>query len=70
MTSRAFCIPGIFFLFCAFVLGVLVSISLPSLPALDIARVHFNGSPAQGVGAEMSQLRVSQPSCARVGVRS
>ena len=34
--SRAFCIPGIVFIFCAFVLNFLVSISLPYLPALDI----------------------------------
>ncbi|KAK7459667.1 hypothetical protein VKT23_009648 [Stygiomarasmius scandens] len=40
--SRVFCIPGIIFLFCAFVLSFLVSISTPFLPALDIARVHFD----------------------------
>jgi hypothetical protein len=39
--ARAFCIPGLFFLFAAFVLSFLVSISLPYLPAMDIARVHF-----------------------------
>ncbi|KAH7872652.1 SUR7/PalI family-domain-containing protein [Lentinula edodes] len=42
--SRMFCIPGIIFLFCAFVLSILVSISLPFLPALDIARAHMNGN--------------------------
>lgn len=42
--SRNFCIPGIIFLFCAFVLSLLVSISLPTLPALDIARSHLNGN--------------------------
>ncbi|KAF8968778.1 hypothetical protein BDZ97DRAFT_328267 [Flammula alnicola] len=48
--SRAFCIPGIIFLFCALVLNFLVSISLPFLPALDIARTHFGtgGSVSQG----------------------
>lgn len=42
--TRAFCIPGVIFLFCAFVLSFLVSISLPYLPALDIARAHFGSS--------------------------
>ncbi|KAF9078307.1 hypothetical protein BDP27DRAFT_1378802 [Rhodocollybia butyracea] len=41
--ARMFCIPGIIFLFCAFILSILVSISLPFLPALDIARSHLNG---------------------------
>ncbi|THV04560.1 pali-domain-containing protein [Dendrothele bispora CBS 962.96] len=44
--SRVFCIPGIIFLFCAFVLSFLVSISTPFLPALDIARVHFENQQA------------------------
>ncbi|PPR00269.1 hypothetical protein CVT26_009021 [Gymnopilus dilepis] len=39
--SRAFCIPGVVFLFCALVLSFLVSVSLPFLPALDIVRTHF-----------------------------
>ncbi|KZT65074.1 hypothetical protein DAEQUDRAFT_731806 [Daedalea quercina L-15889] len=41
--GRLFHIPGIFFLFAAFVLLFLVSISLPYLTALDFARVHFDG---------------------------
>lgn len=41
--SRAFCIPGIIFLVCALVLNFLVSVSLPYLPALDIARTHYRG---------------------------
>ncbi|KAI0753617.1 hypothetical protein C8Q74DRAFT_1211098 [Fomes fomentarius] len=46
---RAFHIPGVIFLFCAFVLLFLVSISLPFLTALDFARVHFNeGTPTVG----------------------
>ncbi|THH14382.1 hypothetical protein EW146_g5951 [Bondarzewia mesenterica] len=57
MASRAFCIPGIAIFFCAFVLGLLVSISLPSFPALDIVRAHFDGTPAQNGGSEMDQLR-------------
>jgi len=39
--GRAFCIPGVFFLLIALVLSFLVSVSLPFLPALDVARVHF-----------------------------
>jgi hypothetical protein len=55
--SRVFCIPGIIFLTCALVLSVLVSISLPFLPALDLVRVHFgNGVNTSGEG--MTQLRV------------
>ncbi|RPD53624.1 hypothetical protein L227DRAFT_581182 [Lentinus tigrinus ALCF2SS1-6] len=43
---RAFHIPGVIFLFCAFVLLFLVSISLPFITALDFARVHIkSGSP-------------------------
>ena len=57
---RAFHIPGVFFLFCAFALLFLVSISLPFLPALDFARVHFEGSPSTSNGNEgaLTQLRV------------
>ncbi|KAF8918359.1 hypothetical protein CPB85DRAFT_1214172 [Mucidula mucida] len=39
--TRAFCIPGIIFLVAAFVLSLLVSISLPYLTALDVARTDF-----------------------------
>ncbi|KAH8798716.1 pali-domain-containing protein [Flagelloscypha sp. PMI_526] len=39
--TRIFCIPGIIFLAAAFVLNALVSISLPFLTALDIARTSF-----------------------------
>ncbi|OSD03824.1 hypothetical protein PYCCODRAFT_1434221 [Trametes coccinea BRFM310] len=46
---RIFHIPGVIFLICAFVLLFLVSISLPYLTALDIARVKFKtGSPSVG----------------------
>ncbi|KAI9466599.1 hypothetical protein BJY52DRAFT_1233042 [Lactarius psammicola] len=34
-------LPGIFFLFSAFILSLLVSISLPGIPTVDIARSHF-----------------------------
>ncbi|KAJ6542731.1 hypothetical protein B0H19DRAFT_1000450 [Mycena capillaripes] len=54
--SRIFCIPGIIFLLCALILGVLVSISLPFLPALDFVRVHF-GSGVSTSGDGMTELR-------------
>ena len=56
---RALHLPGVFFLFCAFVLLFLVSLSLPFLPALDITRVHFEGSSSteNGQGA-LTELRV------------
>ncbi|KAJ7255425.1 hypothetical protein B0H12DRAFT_1233044 [Mycena haematopus] len=54
--SRIFCIPGIIFLTCALVLSLLVSISLPFLPALDFVRVHFNsGVTTSGDG--LTELR-------------
>lgn len=57
---RAFHIPGVFFLFCAFALLFLVSVSLPFLPAIDFVRVHFEGSPSTSNGNEgaLTQLRV------------
>lgn len=50
--ARAFCIPGVFFLLSATVLLILTSISLPFLTALDITRVHFNGSGKQPSGVQ------------------
>ncbi|EMD32824.1 hypothetical protein CERSUDRAFT_118517 [Gelatoporia subvermispora B] len=57
--SRAFHLPGIFFLFCAFVLLLLVSVSLPFLPAIDVTRVHFHdGNVATETNeSAMTQLR-------------
>ncbi|KAF5349316.1 hypothetical protein D9758_011803 [Tetrapyrgos nigripes] len=55
--SRVFCIPGILFLLCAFVLSFLVSISLPFLPALDIARVHFRDGNALVDGRTVTETR-------------
>lgn len=56
--SRAFCIPGVIFIICALVLNFLVSISLPYLPALDIARTHFgNGAVKNSQG--LTEIRVS-----------
>ncbi|KIJ07786.1 hypothetical protein PAXINDRAFT_173249 [Paxillus involutus ATCC 200175] len=56
--SRAFCIPGVFFLFAAFVLLFIVSVSLPYLTAMDITRVHTNGGSAISGQATMTQLRL------------
>ncbi|KAH0833944.1 pali-domain-containing protein [Lanmaoa asiatica] len=56
--SRAFCIPAIFFLFSAFVLLFIVSISLPYLTAMDITRVHTNGTVEVTGDQSMSQLRL------------
>ncbi|KAJ7682861.1 SUR7/PalI family-domain-containing protein [Mycena rosella] len=54
--ARIFCIPGIIFLLCALVLSILVTISLPFLPALDFVRVHF-GSGVATTGQGMTELR-------------
>ncbi|KAL0571247.1 hypothetical protein V5O48_010717 [Marasmius crinis-equi] len=55
--ARAFCIPGIIFLLCATVLSFLVSISLPFLPALDVARTHLPGQAIVN-GQPVTELRV------------
>ncbi|KAJ7079594.1 hypothetical protein B0H15DRAFT_953959 [Mycena belliarum] len=54
--ARIFCIPGIIFLLCALILSILVSISLPFLPALDLVRVHF-GSGIKTASDGMTELR-------------
>ncbi|KAG8746062.1 hypothetical protein FRC10_006165 [Ceratobasidium sp. 414] len=56
--ARVFCIPGIFFLVAAFVLQILVSISLRYVPALDIAHVHFDGAANTGSSQAVSELRL------------
>ena len=63
--SHASHLPGIVLLFLAFVLLFLVSISLPYLPVLDVARVHFNeGAPSLDLnGVSMAELRVSCTLC-------
>jgi hypothetical protein len=55
--SRAFCIPGIVFLFAALVLSLLVSISLPSLPALDIVRTNYGSNSVTQNGNGIEQIR-------------
>ncbi|KAK0478849.1 hypothetical protein IW261DRAFT_1481227 [Armillaria novae-zelandiae] len=54
--TRAFCIPGIIFLFCAFVLSFLTSISLPYLTGLDIARTTVVNAGRVG-GEGVKQIR-------------
>ncbi|KAF9228114.1 pali-domain-containing protein [Gyrodon lividus] len=56
--SRAFCIPGVFFLFSAFVLLFIVSVSLPYLTAMDITRVHTNGGSSVSGQEALTQLRL------------
>ncbi|KAG1717505.1 pali-domain-containing protein [Suillus occidentalis] len=55
--SRTYCIPGVFFLFSAWFLLVLVSISLPSFQAMDITRVHSSGQVASGSNEAFTQFR-------------
>ncbi|CAE6437550.1 unnamed protein product [Rhizoctonia solani] len=56
--ARVFCLPGIFFLIAALVLQILVSISLRYVPALDIARTHFDGAASAGSSQAVSELRM------------
>lgn len=48
---RSFCVPGVLFLFAAFVLLFITSISLPYLSAMDITRTHFRGSSVSYPGS-------------------
>jgi hypothetical protein len=62
MVARSFFLPGIVLLFCAFILSLLVAISLPGLPALDIARCHFTSGTAPHVSTNtesIKEIRVS-----------
>lgn len=58
---RALHYPSIGFLTCAFILLFLVTVSLPWLPAMDIARVHFEGAGGADDGSQhpLTELRVS-----------
>jgi hypothetical protein len=60
MSTRAV-LPGTLFLSFAFVLSLLVAISLPALPTLDIARCYFTGGTAPHVSTNtesINQIRV------------
>ncbi|KAJ7266531.1 hypothetical protein C8J57DRAFT_1328094 [Mycena rebaudengoi] len=54
--ARVFYLSGMAFLFVAFALSFLSSISLPSLPALDFVRVNFDSSLFFG-SAALTQVR-------------
>ncbi|KAJ3481103.1 hypothetical protein NLI96_g7888 [Meripilus lineatus] len=54
--ARAFHIPGIVFLFFAFVLLFLVSISLPYLTAIDFVRVHAQTGGSLGTSTDANAI--------------
>ncbi|EJD43665.1 hypothetical protein AURDEDRAFT_114691 [Auricularia subglabra TFB-10046 SS5] len=57
--ARSFCIPGIIILALALACGILASISLPFLPALEVARTTFRGSSLpSGAGDAIRELRL------------
>ena len=56
MVARVYIIPGI--LLCAFILSLLVAISLPNLPTLDIVRCRFTISN-DGLPRLLLDIRVS-----------
>ncbi|KAG1866050.1 pali-domain-containing protein [Suillus subluteus] len=56
--SRTYCIPGVFFLFSAWFLLFIVSISLPSFQAMDITRVDSSGAVAGNSDEAFTQLRL------------
>ncbi|KAF5347335.1 hypothetical protein D9756_009898 [Leucocoprinus leucothites] len=55
--ARLFCIPGSVLLFAAFVLNLIVTISLPYLPALDVTRTHFDSGALYNGNLPMTELR-------------
>ncbi|EKM76195.1 hypothetical protein AGABI1DRAFT_115948 [Agaricus bisporus var. burnettii JB137-S8] len=55
--ARIFCIPAVAIIFAAFVLNLIVSISLPYLPALDFTRTHFQQVASENGQNNISQLR-------------
>ena len=62
MPSRVYVVPVIVLLFCAFILSLLVAISLPNLPMLDIVRCHFTEgtAPRVSTGPEsIKEIRVN-----------
>ncbi|KAA1474149.1 pali-domain-containing protein [Dentipellis sp. KUC8613] len=59
-SSRVFCIPSIVFLSIAFILSLIVSISLPSLTTLDIARVRFDNATAPQVAISSGSQEQAQ----------
>jgi len=61
MSSRAIFLPGTLLLFCAFILSLIVSVSLPALPTADIARIHFTSGASPHITTDtepINQIRV------------
>ncbi len=57
MPARALFLPGIIILFCALILSLLVAISLPNLPTLDIVRCHFTGGTTPRVSTDPESIK-------------
>ncbi|KAG2065524.1 pali-domain-containing protein [Suillus decipiens] len=56
--SRTYCIPGVFFLFSAWFLLLIVSISLPYFTAMDITRVHTAGQVTSESSDVLTEIRL------------
>jgi hypothetical protein len=65
--ARSFCVPGILFLTAAFVLSLLVSISLPLIKPMDIVRVHGGSELRLGIWAWCSQAPNAGWACGKTG---
>jgi hypothetical protein len=57
MAARSFFISGVVILFCAFILSLIVAVSLPGLPGVDIARVHFTSGTAPHVATNTESIK-------------
>lgn len=64
-SSRAFCVPGVFFLLVATVLLLITSVSLPYLPAVDFVRAHVQSG---NVEAATAQGTVTSPTISQLKV--
>lgn len=56
MPTRAFFLVTILLL-CAFLLSLIVSVSLPALPTLDIVRFHFTGDAPPHVSTDTESIK-------------
>jgi len=56
MPTRAFFL-GTILLLCAFLLSLIVSVSLPALPILDIVRCHFTGDASPHVSTDTESIK-------------
>jgi hypothetical protein len=57
MAARTLFFPNIAIFLCAFILSLLVAISLPSLPTLDIVRCHFTGDTVPHVSTDPVSIK-------------